>query len=89
MKAKMLAKVAIVLALAIAHVTNDWVSDVFEVFTYLVRATSERDGFHQSVTLKACQQLDVRDGGLSTATFCVAHRVVHGHLGQCVTATNS
>jgi len=53
METEALSKDAVVLTFSIAHVANDGVSNMFEMFANLMRATCFWDCFQKAVSLKS------------------------------------
>lgn len=81
MKPKVLPKNAVMLTFAVAHVANDRVSHMFEVFADLMGAPCLPDRFEKAVSLEAAQECKARSCWLLRAVF-VREGMVHDALGE-------
>src|SRR5258706_7618514 len=76
MKAVMLAKVSIVLSLAVLHVTDDRTGDVLQVLADLMHAPGARNGFDEGVASGRSETSDARHRGNPRPVFTVHDRMV-------------
>ena len=78
-----LAEEAVVLALAVAYVADQGMTQVLEVAADLVEAAGQRTGLDESVAFAGCQPAELRDGRHPRPSRRPRHRMIdHPFLGR-------